>query len=174
MSHRTLLVALLGGSPAAGSIGRDRPPAGVVDEMVPRAHRGLPRPRRPEATAAALPGPGWVSPKTYDFSREPDIQRAVVNIYRAFGCTVLRFSDYGTGPKRTPPGWPDLIVCCPQKRRLWAHEVKTASGVQSTAQQDVETLLAVCGVEYVLGGVHEAQAQLAHLDLLAGATSGCP
>lgn len=105
-------------------------------------------------------------PKPVDLTRETDVLRTVTQLYEALGCRVLRFADYGTGPKRTPPGWPDLVVGCPRKHVLWVHEAKTPDGAQSIAQYQMQALLEACGVAYVIGGEAAARAQLARVGVV--------
>lgn len=100
-----------------------------------------------------------------DFSRETEVQAAVVHVYETFNVEVKRFSE---GRKsRITPGWPDLACFCPQKAVMWLHETKTAAGVQSVAQGHLQQLAESCNVTYVLGGVHEAQEHLRKIGLIA-------
>ena len=102
-----------------------------------------------------------------DLSRETDVQRAVMRVYQAFGCEVRRFNE---GRRtRISEGWPDLMVFCPQKGLHWAHEVKVPGGLQSSEQTVMEMLARRSGLEYVLGGIHEAQEQLRKVGLIADA-----
>jgi len=102
-----------------------------------------------------------------DLSRESEVLRSVVRIYAAFGCECRVFQE---GRRtRITPGWPDLAVFAPAKGRMWLHEVKTADGVQSPEQSAMELLAKRCNVDYVLGGVHDAQEQLRKVGLIADA-----
>ena len=89
------------------------------------------------------------------------IQHSVMELYRAFGCTVLRFNE----GRRTQisNGWPDLYVFCPRREVTWAHEVKAPKEPQSEGQQAMQELFKSCGLAYVIGGPNEARE---HLDLL--------
>lgn len=96
--------------------------------------------------------------------RESEVQRAVVDLYRTFGCNVAHFSERRTS--RITPGWPDLIIF-PPKGYAFAHETKAPWGKQSAAQSAIETWFRRCGMAYVIGGTVEAREHLEQLGLIA-------
>jgi hypothetical protein len=94
-----------------------------------------------------------------------EMQRAVMELYRAFGVTVIRFNE---GRRtRIQSGWPDLACFHTGKGMMWLHEVKARGEAQSVEQSTVQALCASCRVTYVLGGPNEARAQIEKLGLVA-------
>jgi hypothetical protein len=100
-----------------------------------------------------------------DLSRESEIQHSVIGIYSTFGVEVRRFSE---GRRtRISKGWPDLACFLPAKRLMWYHECKTLNGRQSPAQSLTQRLVESCGIDFVVGGIREAEAQLRKVGLIA-------
>ena len=97
-------------------------------------------------------------------TREKDVQRDVVNLFRGAGCIVYNLSQ----PRATmqTPGLSDLLVFCLRKRAFWFFEVKTPEGKQSEDQENFEKRCETADVTYACGGVDAAEDQLKAIGVL--------
>lgn len=102
---------------------------------------------------------------------EKDVEKRVVALYRQAGCWVesrsqgYRPGGKGHGSTRQTLGIPDLMLWPtigrgPTFLLPWLHESKRQGGVQTVEQWEYEDRCKGSGMEYVLGGTHEALQQL--------------
>jgi hypothetical protein len=91
---------------------------------------------------------------------EKSIQRDVRKLYIAHGCTVYWLSQARETGQTAGLG--DLLVFYPKgdKPQAWWHEVKSATGKLSPAQEDFRILCNTCQVGHVYGGIPAAEAKL--------------
>ena len=75
--------------------------------------------------------------------REKDLQQAVVGLARRAGWLVYHTYD----SRRSDPGWPDLVLVHPVRRRLLIRELKTMKGRVSPAQKTWLAALAAVGLD---------------------------
>lgn len=115
-----------------------------------RRDKGLPLTETPDEKTERL--------QEEDARREKEIQAECRKKYIAFGCTVWNTSQ--ARASKVSAGIPDLFVTHQRKRIAWWHEVKTPTGVQSSAQKDFEQGVLACGQQYILGGVAACEEQL--------------
>jgi len=94
---------------------------------------------------------------------EKQVAYRVGKLYAGVGCSV--YSTQQTRPSRQAIGLPDFWVMHPRLGGFW-HEVKREGGKQSPGQVDFQQRCAAAKVDYVLGGVDEAQDYLRRRGLL--------
>jgi hypothetical protein len=142
---------------------------------------------REEAERRRLRKAGWngeapITPEQQrrkDMLLERDVQQRVIKLYVTHGCKVRVYSQPRKAKYMTPGG-ADLQVfspilpihnergICGERRRMWYHETKKP---KDGRYSDEQLLFAAdcreAGIEVIGGGVPEALAHLAHLNLPA-------
>jgi hypothetical protein len=111
-------------------------------------------------------GSALVAPIAGEDRLEKGEQWEVVKLYRALGCKVY------SQPRATmqTEGLGDLFVVCPRKRLAWWHESKRRIDgdltKQTEEQIELQRLMDLCGIPYVLGGFKEAFTYLREIGVI--------
>ncbi len=113
-------------------------------------------------------GSTHVAPLDHEDRLEKAEQWEVVKLYRTVGCKVYSLSQ----PRATmqTEGLGDLFVVCPRKRLAWWHESKRRVNGELTKQTEeqieLQRLMDLCGIPYVLGGFKEAFTYLQEIGVI--------
>lgn len=104
--------------------------------------------------------------KAGEIVSEKQIERACIDLYRKFGCSVVEFSQPHRARGQTR-GIADLRVYmlrtnrgAPKFPASWWHEIKRPGGKQSPGQVEFQRMVESFGEEYVVGGANAAIRQL--------------
>ena len=79
---------------------------------------------------------------------EAQLQAAVVQLAKVLGWMVYHTHD----SRKSEPGFPDLVLVHPAKRRLLFYELKSENGYLTAAQREWLNALNLAGAEALLYG----------------------